>query len=276
MGCEVVVATSRADEALAAERLFAEWERAFSRFRADSELTRVNARAGSTVLVSELFAHAVEVALEAAEETDGLVDPTLGRALEDAGYVADFGELVPDSTPALPGTPGVWRSVSCRGRLLTFPADVRLDLNGVVKALAVDAALTRLRHGWFVSAGGDLAVCSPLVVELPGGGTVELRAGGLATSGSVKRRWLRAGEPQHHLIDPSSGRPSDSPWQQVTVCGANCVAADVAAKAAFLAGEAGPEWLDDRRLPGRFLDQEERIVVNETWRRSVEQAAACT
>ena len=276
MGCDVVVATRHADEAVAAESLFAKWERTFSRFRADSELTRLNARAGSPVVVSELFAHAVRAALEAAEETEGLVDPTLGRALEEAGYVGDFDELVPDPGLARAGPRGAWRSVARHGRLLSVPAYVQLDLNGVVKALAVDAALASLRHGCFVSAGGDLAVCEPLVVELPGGGSVELQKGALATSGSVKRRWLRGGEVQHHLIDPRTGRPSDSPWQQVTVCGATCLAADVAAKAAFLAGEAGPEWLEARGLPGRFLDRQEQVVVNEAWRRSVEQEAVCT
>jgi FAD:protein FMN transferase len=276
MGCEVAVASSRPEEVSAARRLFDEWERTFSRFRADSELNRVNARAGSPVLVSDLFARAVEVALNAAEETGGLVDPTLARALEGAGYVADFDEIVADARPARPGPPGAWRSLTCRGRLISFPRHVRLDLNGVVKALTIDTALTLLRHGWFVSAGGDVAVRSPLAVELPGGGTIELRKGALATSGSVKRRWLRGGEVQHHLIDPRSGRPAVSPWQQVTVCGSTCVAADVAAKAAFIAGESGPEWLDARRLPGRFLDQEGEVVVNESWRRSMARAVACT
>ncbi len=272
----MVVAGRRTGEVLAAERLFAEWEQTFSRFRADSELSRVNARSGTPVLVSELFARAVEAALAVAEETGGLVDPTLGRALEEAGYVADLDELVEDPAPAGPGSPGRWRSVAYRDRLLTFPAHVWLDLNGVVKALAVDAAVALLRHGWFVSAGGDLAVRSPLVVELPLGGSVELRRGALATSGSVKRRWLRGGEVQHHLIDPRSGRPADSPWQQVTVCGATCLAADTAAKSAFLVGEAGPAWLDARGLPGRFVDQEERVIVNESWRRSILRTAVCT
>ncbi len=276
MGCEMVVASRRAAETEAAERLLADWEEIFSRFRVDSELNRVNELAGTAVVVSELFAHVVEVALAVAQETGGLVDPTLGGALEDAGYVADFDELEPDPSPAGPGSRGAWRLVTCRGRLLSFPENVRLDLNGVVKSLAVDAAMALLRHGWFVSAGGDLAVRAPLVVELPLGGAVELRQGALATSGSVKRRWLRGGSVQHHLIDPRTGRPAASPWQQVTVCGSTCLAADVAAKAAFLAGEAGPAWLDARKLPGRFVDDDERVVVNESWRRGMDRAVVCT
>ena len=110
----------------------------------------------------------------------------------------------------------------------------------------------------FVSAGGDLATKGEVDVALPGGGAVRLVSGGLATSGRTKRRWLRAGEEQHHLIDPATGRPSASRWEQVTVCGATCLAADVAAKAAFLLGDDGPDWLDERGLPGRFLAQTAR------------------
>lgn len=276
MGCEIVVASPRSEEVAAAERLFAEWDETFSRFRTNSELNRVNARAGSPVLVSELFARAVSVALDAAAETQGLIDPTLGRAIEEAGYTVDFGLLAASATPAGQGAPGTWRSLTCRGRLVSFPRGVRLDLNGVVKALAVDSALALMPHGWFVSAGGDLAVREPLGVQLPGGATVQLKSGALATSGSAKRQWLRGGEVQHHLIDPYSGRPAASSWQQVTVCGATCVAADVAAKAAFLAAERGPDWLDARKMPGRFLDQEGQVIVNRSWKRSIERAVTCT
>ena len=60
----------------------------------------------------------------------------------------------------------------------------------------------------------------------------------------------RGGELQHHLIDPRTGTPADSPWEQVTVSGDTCLAADVAAKAAFLLGYDGPDWLD-RTRPAR-------------------------
>jgi FAD:protein FMN transferase len=101
-------------------------------------------------------------------------------------------------------------------------------------------------------------------VALPEGGFVRLVSGGLATSGRTKRRWLRGGTEQHHLIDPATGRPSESRWDEVTVCGRTCVAADVAAKAAFLLGDDGPAWLDERGLPGRFL-ADGAVHENESW-----------
>jgi thiamine biosynthesis lipoprotein len=65
-----------------------------------------------------------------------------------------------------------------------------------------------------------------------------------------------------------------SPWEQVTVAGATCVDADVAAKAAFLAGARGPAWLEDRALPGRFVASDGAAIETARWRAMVE-APAC-
>jgi thiamine biosynthesis lipoprotein len=271
MGCEVAAGGATASECAAIEALFRHYDAVFSRFRTDSELNAVNAAAGRVVAVSALFARALGVALDAAAGTDGLVDPTLGGQLEAAGYDRDFA-LLADAGPVVhPRTrPGCWRSIRLRGRLVLVPAGVRLDLNGVVKSLAVDDALALLQGPGWVSAGGDLATRRPLTAGLPRGGSVALLAGGLATSGSARRAWSRGGLRLHHLIDPRTGGPVDSPWEQVTVCGAGCVGADVAAKAAFL---AGPGWLDERGLPGRFVAHDGSIHENEAWRRCLARAA---
>src|SRR5436305_1683516 len=96
----------------------------------------------------------------------------------------------------------------------------------------------------------------PFDVALPDGGAVRVLTGGLATSGTAKRRWLRAGVWQHHLIDPRTGRPCATPWQEVTVSAATCLQADVAAKAALLLGEDGPRYLERHGLAGRFIRSE--------------------
>src|SRR5215469_5939019 len=72
---------------------------ACSRFRPDSELSRLNESHGAVTHVSELFAELIAEALRAAELTDGDVDPTCGQALVDAGYDRDFGELAAVSPP---------------------------------------------------------------------------------------------------------------------------------------------------------------------------------
>jgi thiamine biosynthesis lipoprotein len=161
--------------------------------------------------------------------------------------------------------------VSLLGGIVVRPPGVVLDLNGVVKAMTVDTAVGLIAGTGFVSAGGDVATRDGVVVGLPGGGSVRLEHGGLATSGTA-RRWWRGGAEQHHLIDPPTGRPADSPWYEVTVAGGSCLAADVAAKAAFLLGVDGPEWLDARGLPGRFVGSE--VIENEHWRAALGHAPA--
>jgi len=223
MGCEVVLAGG---DPAAVAAVFERWEAAFSLFRPESELSCVNASPARVVVVSELFARALEAALDAAGGTDGLVVPALGEVRLD-------------------------------GRLLSREPGLALDLNGVVKSMAVDEAAGLLAGDGFVSAGGDLAVRGPVDVGLPGGGAVRVVAGGLATSGTATRG--------RHLVDPATGVPSESPWQQVTVSGSSCLAADVAAKAAFLLGEDGPRWLDERGMAGRFLAESGEVTLNATW-----------
>jgi len=271
MGCEVVARGGRATERADVEELFRERDRMFSRFIPGSELNRVNAASGRPTIVSGLFAATLEIALQAAYETDGLVDPTLGAALAAAGYTRDFAELTTDPRPAGPASGP--RAVHLIGRIVRMPDGAILDLNGVVKALAVDDGMALLSGDASVSAGGDLAARGSLTVALPGGDAVELREGALATSGSTKRRWLRGGEIQHHLIDPRTGRPSRSPWIEVTACGATCVAADVAAKSAFLLGDAGPAWLDAREIPARLRREDGTVLTNAAWDRDLREAA---
>ncbi|HUZ16594.1 MAG TPA: FAD:protein FMN transferase [Gaiellaceae bacterium] len=234
MGCEIVVSGA---EPAAVAAVFEEWEAAFSLFRPDSELSRVNRSTGSVVAVSPLFARTLQVALDVAAETDGLVDPTLC---------------------------GRWGEVRLAGRVLSRFPGVALDLNGVVKSLAVDASAELISDEGFVSAGGDIAVRGPVDVALPHGGAIRVVEGGVATSGTASRG--------QHLVDPRTGEPSDSPWEQVTASGSSCLAADVAAKVAFLLGADGPAWLDDREIAGRFVARDGAIVESAAWR----GALACT
>lgn len=275
MGCSVVVGGGSRSENRTVEQLFADRDRIFSRFRSGSELARVNDAAGASVRVSQDFAEMLTLALDAARETDGLVVPTLGAALEAAGYDTDFALIEDDPRPAVPVEPQD-PQVRLDGRSLVVATSIKLDLNGVVKGRTVDDALALLDGDGFVSAGGDLAARGDVVVALPRDGAVRLVRGGLATSGTDRRAWFRGATRQHHLIDPRTGTPSASPWEQVTVCGLSCVAADVAAKAAFLLGEAGPAWLDVRGLPGRFVRADGEIRTNHAWRQSLARAAVCT
>jgi thiamine biosynthesis lipoprotein len=238
MGCDVAVAGG---DPAAVATVLERWEAAFSLFRPESELSRVNRSSARVVAVSSLFARALEVALNMAAETEGLVDPTLC---------------------------GRWPEVVQSGWMLSRPPGLVLDLNGVVKALAVDEAAATLGVPGFVSVGGDLAVRGPVDVALPAGGAIRVVSGGLATSGTASRGV--------HLVDTATGSPSDSRWQQVTASGATCLDADVAAKAAFLLGERGPDWLEARGIAGRFIGVDGEVVENRAWHDATAAVPACT
>jgi FAD:protein FMN transferase len=224
---------------------FERLERIFSRFRRDSELSRLN-EAGSIEAGPDLRA-VVELALAARERTSGRFDPTLHDAIVAAGYDRTFDEL-DEHAPASPvPDPAHPRDVTVRGGRIELGPGVRLDLGGIVKGYAADRCVRLIEPlgPCLVNAGGDLAVSGPrpegpwpVAVDVPGARlTLAVAEGGLATSGRDRRRWRRAGEERHHLIDPCTCRPAQGGPLTVTVAAASATDAEIAAKAVFLAGK---------------------------------------
>ena len=262
---------------------------AASRFRPDSELVALNAQAGSGngFAVSELLFEAIGVALRAARLTGGLVDPTVGRALELVGYDRDFFSIDPEGPPleleARP-VPG-WTAVGTdpASRSVRLPRGVVLDLGATAKALCADRAATRAATvaacGVLVSLGGDVAVAG----EPPEGGwpvrisdshsdpldgpgpTVSVGSGGLATSSTSVRRWTRGGATVHHVLDPATGLPAAERWRTVSVAAGSCVDANIASCASILLGDAAPRWLEQRNLPARLVDPAGEVTVIGGW-----------
>ena len=272
-----------ADEQLAAV------DRACSRFRPDSELSRLNAANGAVTGVSDLFAELVEAALRAARLTDGAVDPTCGQALEEIGYDRDFAVLQADEQPrhrARPArrVPG-WRSVQLdRKRLLAQLANgAQLDLGATAKAWAADRCAeviaAKIGAGVLVSLGGDMAVAGPPPAdgwrvrvtddhaagpEAPGQ-TVTIRTGGLATSSTTVRTWAVGGRRVHHIIDPATGEPAGSCWRTVSVAAGRCVDANTASTAAIIRGEAALPWLNEAGLPARLVRHDGSVETIAGW-----------
>ena len=261
---------------------------ACSRFRADSELSRINALAGESVQVGPLFAEVVGAALRAAAATDGDVDPTCGAGLEAVGYDRDIEVLQEDGVRIvvyeyLPA-PG-WQSVDWdpESRTLRVPPGCRLDFGAVAKALAADraaAAVTReLGCGVLVSLGGDIATAGRgpdkgwrirvtddhRAGENVHGQTISVSSGALATSSTTVRRWQGQSGPLHHVLDPRTGRPADSCWRTVSVTAATCVDANTATTAALLRGEAAPAWLAGLGLPARLVRQDGTVRTAGGW-----------
>jgi thiamine biosynthesis lipoprotein len=224
---------------------FERLESIFSRFRGDSELSRLN-QAGSIEAGTDLR-EVVELALDARERTGGRFDPTLHDAVVAAGYDRTFDEL-DEHAPAHPvPDPAHPRDVTVRGGRIELGPGVRLDLGGIVKGYAADRCVRLIEPlgPCLVNAGGDLAVSGPrlegpwpVAVDVPGARlTLAIAEGGLATSGRDRRRWRQHGEERHHLIDPRTCRPAQGGPLTVTVAAPSATDAEIAAKAVFLAGK---------------------------------------
>jgi thiamine biosynthesis lipoprotein len=268
------------------EGLFANAERALSRFDAGSELSRLNARAGTWVRVSPLLWEVLGVAITMAEETGGLFDPTLLHALEAAGYTQTFSKVAAGhARPAtLRGGNGArFRDLRLRKetREVKVPRGTRLDLGGIAKGYIAQKAAEMLRERGpaLVDAGGDLAagdappgwpgwpvaVAAPASQESAAGAAmflVWLRNGALATSGVDYRRWHVDGTYAHHIIASDTGRPAETDLLTVTVLDPSAARAEAWTTAALVAGaRRSAETFAELGLAAVLITDREQVHV---------------
>jgi len=225
----------------AVEEEFERLEAILSRFRPESDLSRLN-RGGQIEAPPDLE-RVVELALEARESSNGRFDPTIYNALTQAGYDRSFEQVAAEAAgDDLEGARCGGRvTVDAETGTIELEPGFQIDLGGIGKGYAVDRAIEILAVSGpcLVNAGGDLAVRGdePWPVGVEDGPTLELTRGAIATSGRDQRRWRRGGQERHHLIDPATGRPSETDLLRVTVVASSAVEAEVLAKTLFLAGE---------------------------------------
>jgi FAD:protein FMN transferase len=249
-----------------------------SSFREDSELALLNVSAGEPIVVSSLLMTAICVALQAARETLGAVDPTVGQALIAHGVVP---QLSRGPTPRIERVPGhAAVKVDEASSSVVVPRGVRLDLGATAKALAADmaaaAAASAAGCGVLVALCGDIAVAGDPPPDgwqirvtddhrhgnAPGQ-TVTITDGGLATSSVTVRR----GDDRItvHLIDPTTGLAAAGPWRTASVVAPSCAEANTASTAAIVLGRTAPTWLEARRLSARLVSANATVRYTGGW-----------
>ncbi len=240
-----------AREALAAARGEIErLEGLLSRFRSDSELSRLNRE--RRMRIGPDLARVLAQGLRLRRRTGGRFDPTVGRAVVAAGYDRSFEDLGDDPRPV--GRPVVGGGVVVLDTGWGWAAlgpGVDLDLGAIAKGDAADRACAILSEAGpcLVNAGGDLVASGPRAegawpvgLQTPGGELVlNLERGALATSGTDRRRWERGGRTFHHAIEPRLGRSAPTDLVRATAVAATGAEADALATALLVAGalEAG-------------------------------------
>jgi thiamine biosynthesis lipoprotein len=268
--CTVIISGPGAESAVEqAKRRLLAWHRQFSRFEPASELSLLNADPRPAVPVSPLMRRVLEAALAAARHTGGLVDATLGRQIECAGYdrhlageglgLARLLALAPRRAQARPHPDPVWRRIVVDRRTGTIsrPPGTRIDPGGIAKGVFADELGSRLGHfdAFAVDCAGDIRlggraaqsrdvhVASPFDDSTLH--TFRLSDAAIATSGIGKRSWLTAaGRPAHHLLDPGTGAPAFTGIVQATALAPTATEAEMLSKAAVLSGpRAARRWL---------------------------------
>lgn len=255
--------TAARELALRAER----WEQIFSRFRDDSELSRINRAGGAWMKVSSELAAVVALAQEWFVASGGRFDPTILASLERAGYDRPFAAIGTSGTIERPDFP--FESSSSRDVLaialdqragaIRLPVGMRIDLGGIAKGAFVDSVEDLFVDfpGAIVDAGGDLRVWGQpgneviwrIGVQHPGVldadiAELQLWAGrplAVATSSTRSRTWLAGNERQNHLIDPRTGRAVHASTPSVTVVANTVVTAEILAKSILIASSRGEE-----------------------------------
>ena len=220
-----------------ARQHLAELDRAVSRFRDDSEVSRLAALARTSdawCFASALFIDHIDAARHAARLSEGLVDFTVGPAVIASGYDLDLDTVrarITFTTPSRPtAVPGWERVVRTGERRVTVPKGCVLDFGATAKAHAADTIARlladQLPGGFLVNLGGDIATSGPA----PDGGwhvgvegadgevrqVVSVTDQGVATSSTQLRRWTTATGSAHHIVDPRTGRTASSVWAHVT------------------------------------------------------------
>jgi thiamine biosynthesis lipoprotein len=214
-----------------------------TRFEPDSELSRLNAAAGTWSPIGDELEDLLRASLRAWELSGGLVNVAVLGAMHAIGYQRSLSAgrpgagAVAESTPLRP-LPDVLEVGPGRARV---EPGIGIDLGGIAKGWMADRLCERLGDNALANLGGDLYALGPgpagdgWPVEL-GGVTVLLREQGAATSSTRKRAWTVGEATVHHLIDPRTGRPAAGDLAEVSVVAATAVEAEVFAKTALLLG----------------------------------------
>lgn len=234
------------------------FERKFSRFLPQSELTAFNKAAGLRLPISAEFKDILIKAKAMSLQTDGLYNPFILPALQRAGYTqsAALGyehdpqenytdrQMVPADQLIIQDD---WASI---------PYGTALDLGGCGKGYLADQLAARLNlepiTGYWLSLSGDIAIggtdahgnslsvsiqsaqdpasSSDWVIHTP------IKHSGIATSGTFKRKNQQGQPSGHHIIDPKTGNSAMTDIQLATVCADTAFEADILASCAIILG----------------------------------------
>ena len=242
-------------------------EQKYSRYRPDSVLSEINQRAGQLLEVDAETSALLGYGRECFQQSEGLFDLSSGVLRRAWNFKK---AQIPDDHTLKPLLARIgYGRLQVEGHCLQMPRDMELDLGGIGKEYAADAAATIARRfgaQWgMVDLGGDLHILGPqpdgspwqLGVRhprLPGEAIASLPVyqGGMATSGDYERYFERDGRRYSHILNPHSGHPVQH-WASVTVIAPTCLLAGTLSTIAVLKEAAGDAWLSEQNVSALLI-----------------------
>jgi len=246
-------------------------EQRYSRYLPDSILSKINASAGQPgIIVDSETTALLDYAQTCYQQSNGLFDVTSGVLRK----VWDFkSNKLPEqrdveATQKLIG----WDKLNWTPPRITLPVSgMELDFGGIVKEYAADSCANLCRSlgikSGLVNMGGDIHVIGPhpngnpwvIGVQDPNNPdnaitSIELKQGGLASSGDYQRSMVIDDKLYSHILNPKTGWPVQG-LRAVSVIAPHCLIAGSTSTIAMLKGEEGKPWLDTTGLTYVWIDE---------------------
>ncbi len=225
----------------------------WSRFRPDSEISRLNNSPETPFDASPETLRLLEEMAWGYSRSKGAFDPTLLPSLLNEGYTHSL--VNPELITEIPSSAlsrGRMSDIDVDGSQVTLHRGTTVDSGGVGKGLAADIAvefaLNEGALGALVEVGATSASAGYLRALIAGGSlsktldtsnrlsVVELRSEGLATSTITKRRFTVGTRHTHHIINPVTKRSAESDTIQASVIASTASQAEMWTKVAFVRG----------------------------------------
>jgi thiamine biosynthesis lipoprotein len=235
-------------------------ERKYSRYRTDSAVHKITEGAGSEMLVDDETANLLDFAATLTRLSDGAFDITSGVLRK--VWTFDGGDRVPSQQQIAAVLEAIgWHKVEWRRPVLKLRPEMQIDLGGIGKEYAVDAAAELVAKiapqlSCLINFGGDVVVRNPRANGQPwrvgiesharagaAERVVQLSSGALATSGDSRRFVFHDGQRYSHILDARTGWPVRNAPHSITVAADTCTQAGTITTLAMLKGADAEELL---------------------------------